>query len=83
MNLTTDFLTSPAQTAAYLRTLPAIRERCGRVFELAKAGKLQYFDYHPEKEADVASFCADIIKVRRRHLSLSPPSISPHFLVVC
>lgn len=55
---------TPEQTAAYLRTLPAIRERCGRVHALAKAGKLQYFTYHPEKEADAAAFCVDIIKVR-------------------
>ena len=55
---------TPEQTAAYLRTLPAIRERCGRVHALAKEGKLQYFTYHPEKETDVAAFCADIMKVR-------------------
>lgn len=55
---------TPEQTAAYLRTLPAIRERCGRVHALAKEGKLQYFTYHPEKEADVAAFCVDIMKVR-------------------
>ena len=53
----------PQQTAAYLRTLPAIRERCGRVFELAKQSKLEYFDYHPDKEADAAAFCSEIIKV--------------------
>jgi hypothetical protein len=49
-------------TAAYLRTLPSIRERCGRVFELAKQGKLEYFEYHPEKEADVVTFCTQIIQ---------------------
>jgi Protein of unknown function (DUF1688) len=54
----------PQSKAAYLRTLPAIRERCGRVYELAKKGQLHYFDYHPEKEADVAAFCVEIIKVR-------------------
>jgi len=56
--------TSPAQTAAYLRTLPAIRERCGRVHDLAMKGELNYFEYHPEKEADVSSFCIGIMKVR-------------------
>lgn len=50
-------------TAAYLRTLPAIRERCSLVHNLATQGKLQYFDYHPEKEVDVADFCLGIIKV--------------------
>lgn len=61
---------TPEQTAVYLRTLPAIRERCGKVFDLAKAGKLQFFDYHPEKEQDVAKFCVNIMKVRC-NLSLS------------
>jgi hypothetical protein len=51
------------QKAAYLRTLPAIRERCQRVFELAKEGKLEFFDYHPEKEEDVVAFCVEIMKV--------------------
>jgi Protein of unknown function (DUF1688) len=54
---------NPQSKAAYLRTLPAIRERCQRVYELAKEGKLQYFDYHPEKEADVATFCVEVMKV--------------------
>lgn len=54
------------QKAEYLRTLPAIRERCQRVFELAKEGKLEYFDYHPEKEAGVSAFCVEIMKVNMR-----------------
>ena len=53
----------PAQTATYLRTLPAIRERCARVHDLATKGKLEYFDYHPEKEVDVSRFCIGIMKV--------------------
>jgi hypothetical protein len=57
-------INSEAQIASYLRTLPAIRERCGRVHALAQDGKLQYFDYHPEKEADVAEFCESLMKVR-------------------
>lgn len=57
---------TPQQTAAYLRTLPAIRERCGRVHALAQKGELQYFTYDPEKEEDIAQFCVDIIKVGHR-----------------
>jgi hypothetical protein len=53
----------PTELAAYLRTLPAIRDRCGQVFDLAKAGKLQYFEYHPEKEDTVAEFCDALISV--------------------
>ncbi|EPQ50303.1 DUF1688-domain-containing protein [Gloeophyllum trabeum ATCC 11539] len=66
---------TPQQTAAYLRTLPAIRERCGRVYDLAKQGKLEYFEYHPEKEADVAAFCSDIIQ---RDFGTNYASIPPH-----
>lgn len=54
---------TPEQTALFLRTLPAIRERCSRVHDLAKQGKLEYFEYHPEKEDDVAAFCVGIMEV--------------------
>ncbi len=54
---------TPEQKAVYLRTLPAVRERCQRVFDLAKAGKLEYLDYHPEKEVEVTEFCVGIIQV--------------------
>ncbi|KAF4612634.1 hypothetical protein D9613_011798 [Agrocybe pediades] len=67
----------PSQTARYLRTLPAIRERCTRVHQLAQEGKLQYFDYHPEKELDVAKFCVDIIK-RNYGDDFSKISVKPH-----
>ncbi|KAI0694138.1 DUF1688-domain-containing protein [Cytidiella melzeri] len=78
------------QTASYLRTLPAIRERCSRVHALAKQGKLQYFEYHPEKEDTVATFCIDIITRdfgtnfatipphgRWRHLDAGRPRVEP------
>jgi hypothetical protein len=61
MNLSVDL--SPAQRVAYLQTLPAIRERCNRVYALAGQGKLEHFDYHPEKESDVVDFCIEIIQV--------------------
>jgi hypothetical protein len=54
---------SRMQTIEYLRTLLSIRERCGRVHDLAKQGKLQYFEYHPEKEEDVVNYCIRIIQV--------------------
>ncbi|KAK0527748.1 hypothetical protein OC842_004769 [Tilletia horrida] len=59
-----------ADTVAYLRSLPSIRARCQQVFDLASTnagtgahagGGLEYFEYHPEHEADVVSFCAQII----------------------
>ncbi|KAF7978570.1 hypothetical protein HWV62_45503 [Athelia sp. TMB] len=73
MNIATAL--SPEDTAIYLRTLPAIRERCGRVFDLAKKGQLQYFDYHPERESDVTAFCIEIIK---RDFGSNFSSIPPH-----
>ncbi|THH15536.1 hypothetical protein EW146_g4951 [Bondarzewia mesenterica] len=78
------------QRIAYLRTLPAIRERCGRVHDLAKQGKLQYFDYHPDKEGLAAEYCINIIKRdfggdfasipphgRWRHLDAGLPRVQP------
>jgi hypothetical protein len=56
----------------YLRTLPSIRERCGRVHDLAKQGKLQYFDYHPEKEQDVTDYCIRIMRVGSTLSSVVP-----------
>jgi hypothetical protein len=48
----------------YLRSLPSVRDRCSKVFEVAKSGNLEFFDYHPEQEVIVAKFCAEIIQVR-------------------
>ncbi|KAL0071171.1 hypothetical protein AAF712_001731 [Marasmius tenuissimus] len=72
MNLTTESLEHKAR---YLRTLPAIRDRCSQVFELAKQGKLEYFDYHPEKEADAAKFCSGIVT---RDFGTKFDTIPPH-----
>ncbi|KAF8995315.1 hypothetical protein BDQ17DRAFT_1392269 [Cyathus striatus] len=55
---------SAKEEAIYLRTLPAIRERCYKVFDLAKEDKLQYFTYHPEKEDEVAEYCVRYMKGR-------------------
>jgi hypothetical protein len=64
MNLAAGKL-STEQQIEYLRTLPAIRERCGRVHDRAKNDGLEYFTYHPDKEVDVADYCTRIIKVCR------------------
>ncbi|KAH9474885.1 Uracil catabolism protein 4 [Psilocybe cubensis] len=73
MNLGTEIPAS--QTAIYLRTLPAIRERCGRIHALAQEGKLEYFEYHPEKEVEVARFCVQLMK---RDYGDNYASINPH-----
>ncbi|KAF8202065.1 DUF1688-domain-containing protein [Mycena galopus ATCC 62051] len=66
---------TPVETAEYLRTLPAIRHRCTRVFELASENKLQYFEYHPENEPAVTAFCADII---HKNYGTDYDKIPPH-----
>ena len=50
--------------AEYLRTLPAIRQRCGQVFSLAEQDRLEYFVYNPSAESEPVDFCAQIIQVR-------------------
>lgn len=54
---------SPQFQVAYLQTLPAVRERCARVFDLAKHDELEHINYHPENESAVVDFCAQIIQV--------------------
>ncbi|KAF9037393.1 DUF1688-domain-containing protein [Hymenopellis radicata] len=54
---------TPEQKAVYLRTLPAVRERC------------QLLDYHPEKEAEVTEFCVGIIQ---RDFGTNYHNIPPH-----
>jgi hypothetical protein len=53
---------SVKQRISTLRSLPTIRARCTLVHNLAQQGKLEYFDYHPEKEKDVVDFCLNIMK---------------------
>ncbi|KAI5121604.1 hypothetical protein M0805_009475 [Coniferiporia weirii] len=66
---------SVSQKIAHLRTPTAIRERCGRVHALARLDKLEYFEYHPEKEADAVEFCTKIIQ---RDFGANTDSIPPH-----
>jgi hypothetical protein len=56
------------QQAAYLQSLPAIRERCALVFNLAKDGKLEYWEYHAEKENEVIDYCANVIQVSKIYI---------------
>ncbi|KAF8585651.1 DUF1688-domain-containing protein [Ramaria rubella] len=73
MNISTTL--TPAQTAMYLKTLPSIRERCTRVHELASQGRLEYFDYAPDREEHTVRYCIEIIK---RDYGSDYQSIPPH-----
>ncbi|KAG9042469.1 hypothetical protein FS837_010827 [Tulasnella sp. UAMH 9824] len=79
--LTLDLASSATNQIKYLRSLPAIRERCTRVHNLAQRGQLEYFDYHPEKESEVIDFCSQIIQIpphsRWRHFDVGRPRVQP------
>ncbi|RUP33936.1 hypothetical protein BC936DRAFT_138551 [Jimgerdemannia flammicorona] len=67
---------SPAPTTPedYLKSLKAIRERCTKVYDKAKAGKLHHFDVDTSKLTDVVQFVVSLI--RRDHPDIS--KIPPH-----
>ncbi|CAO1616522.1 unnamed protein product [Sympodiomycopsis kandeliae] len=67
--------TTPSARVETLRSLPIIRQQSSKVFDLAKNGKAQYFEYHPEKMSKVVDFCLDII---HRDFGTSFASIPPH-----
>ena len=48
----------------YLLTLPAVRERANKVFELAEKNGLNHFQYHADKMPDAAEFVIGVISVR-------------------
>lgn len=50
-------------SVAYLRSLPAVRERSQQVFDLIVQGKADHWDYHEDKMGDVVDFCASLIEV--------------------
>ncbi|MCO5598821.1 hypothetical protein L7F22_052920 [Adiantum nelumboides] len=64
-----------SSTFDYLRTLPSIRERCKKVFELAKLDQLEYFTFHSEKEERAIAFCTKIIE---RDFGGKVEQIPPH-----
>ncbi|KAL7416831.1 DUF1688-domain-containing protein [Mrakia frigida] len=59
----------------YLRTLPAVRERCSKIYALAQKGELKYFDLHEDKLAEVVEFTGKIIT---RDFGTNYSSIPPH-----
>mgnify|MGYP003873638071 CR=1 FL=1 len=66
---------SNADTIAYLRSLPSIRERCGRVFALAEAGKLDYWTVDLAQQDKIVEFVCGLIA---RDFGTDYASIPPH-----
>lgn len=47
----------------YILSLQAVRQRAHHVFSLAKADKLNHFDYHEDRFNDAVQYALNIIKV--------------------
>jgi hypothetical protein len=56
-------MSTPTSGRSYLRTLPSIRERCSKVYELAQHDKLTFFSLHEDKLQEVVEYCGKIITV--------------------
>ncbi|EPQ28768.1 uncharacterized protein PFL1_03571 [Pseudozyma flocculosa PF-1] len=72
--------TSPSKQVpapvAYLRSLPSIRERCRKVFEVASTSDgLEYLRYDASRESAVVDFC---ISIMQRDFGTNYASIPPH-----
>ncbi|KAI7817080.1 hypothetical protein BC939DRAFT_466978 [Gamsiella multidivaricata] len=67
---------STAETIAYLKSLPAVRERAELVYANAQKGQLKYFDVDFSKLGDVAKFVVALIK--RDYDANEIANIPPH-----
>lgn len=65
-----------AETVAYLRSLPAVRERAELVYAKAQDRQLKHFDVDFSKLGDVAKFVVSLIK--RDYDAKDIPNIPPH-----
>ncbi|KAF9984828.1 hypothetical protein BGZ65_012516 [Modicella reniformis] len=67
---------STTETIAYLKSLPAVRDRAERVYAAATAQKLKHFDVDVSRLHDVAKFVVALIK--RDYDPKDIPNIPPH-----
>lgn len=70
---------SPAESVAYLRTPPAIRQRAYYLRDLALHGDLAHFRYHPEALAPTADYVCALIQARYPTLDIPLHSRFRHF----
>ncbi|CAH7682682.1 hypothetical protein BY996DRAFT_7697085 [Phakopsora pachyrhizi] len=59
----------------YLKSLPSIRERCSKVFELARQDKLQFWSIHESVLPAIVDYCFYLIQ---RDFGSDYKSIPPH-----
>ncbi|KAF9082452.1 hypothetical protein BGX23_012452 [Mortierella sp. AD031] len=67
---------STAETVAYLKSLPAVRERAEQVYAKAQDNQLKHFDVDFARLSDVAKFVVSLIK--RDYDAKDIPNIPPH-----
>ena len=65
--------------AAYLRSLPAIRERSEAVFAWVASGQSPHFSWHPDQMEAVADFVLEISRQAYPGLEIPPTSRWPDF----
>ncbi|KAH8926294.1 DUF1688-domain-containing protein [Atractiella rhizophila] len=64
-----------SERVTYLRSLPAVRETCSKVFEAALKGENEYWDVDLSKETDIVDFVQSLIE---RDYAGDYASIPPH-----
>lgn len=47
----------------YLLSLQAVRDRANKVFDIAKRGALNHFEFHPEKLPTATDYIVNVISV--------------------
>lgn len=68
-------MSSPNSRITYLRSLPSIRTECAKVFALAQANQLEYWDLDLSVEPTIVSFVCSLIA---RDYGTDFASIPPH-----
>lgn len=72
----------PTLTPAYLRSLPAVRQRSQLVYTLAQQDQLEFFTLHEDKLDEVVDYCIEVIKkdYGEDYASIPPHSRWRHFV---
>lgn len=67
------------ESVAYLRSPKAIRDQCGRIYELALAGKLSHFTLRQDQIAPTSAYVLQVIKENYPDLQIPYHSRWRHF----
>lgn len=73
---------APSEAVKELLSADAVRTRCNDIMVTAEHDELIYFQWHPEKMADIAAYVATVIQQRFPSLRIPPHSRWRHFEVL-